>query len=107
MFGRTGTRWITSLLVVAEGYTWFLHRLGEEAARNFRGFVDNLDGLTLLPHSPEGHADTLRMLDQFRGAKLTYIDAASLASIERRKISTVWSTDHHLGLTGAEILPRS
>jgi predicted nucleic acid-binding protein len=66
-----------------------------------------LTGLTMLPATSEDHARTLRMLDRFRGSKLTYVDAASLAWIEQRKIKTVWSTDHHLGLTGAEILPRS
>jgi hypothetical protein len=55
----------------------------------------------------DDHARTLGVLDRFRGTKLTYVDAASLGWIEQRKIKTVWSTDHHLGLTGAEILPRS
>ena len=58
------------------------------------------------PNSLEDHQRTLRMLERFRGAKLTYVDAASLAWIEHRKITTVWSSDRHLGLTGAEILPR-
>ena len=33
-------------------------------------------------------------------------DASSLVFIEQLGIDTVWSTDHHLGLTGAEVLPR-
>lgn len=107
LFGRKGTRWFTSLLVVSETYSWFLHRHGEEAARSFRGFIAVLPGLHLFEASREHHERTLRVLDRFRGAKLTYVDAASLAFIEQRKITTVWSTDHHLGLTGAEILPRS
>ena len=107
LFGRAGTRWITSLLVISESYSWFLHRHGEEAARNFRAFVSVLTGLTILPVTIDDHEKTLRVLDRFRGAKLTYVDAASLCCIEQRKIKTVWSTDHHLGLTGAEIVPRS
>ncbi|MEP6886512.1 MAG: PIN domain-containing protein [Gammaproteobacteria bacterium] len=107
LFGRAGTRWTTSLLVISEAYSWFLHRHGEEAARHFRGFVSALTGLVILPVTLDDHARTLRVLDRFRGAKLTYVDAASLGWIEQRKIKTVWSTDHHLGLTGAEILPRS
>lgn len=107
LFGRAGTRWITSLLVISECYSWFLHRHGEEAARQLRNFVASLKGLTILGAALEDHERTLRILDRFRGAKLTYVDAASLACIEQRKIGTVWSTDHHLGLTGAEILPRS
>ena len=107
LFGRERTRWVTSLLVISESYSWFLHRHGEEAARSLRAFISALTGLTVLPVTPEDHEGTLRVLDRFRGTKLTYVDAASLWWIERRKIKTVWSTDHHLGLTGAEILPRS
>jgi predicted nucleic acid-binding protein len=106
LFGRADTRWMTSLLVVSESYSWFLHRHGEEAARSLRAFIAALKGLVLLPLTLEHHAQTLRMLDRFRGAKLTYVDAASLVLMEQRKIKTVWSTDHHLGLTGAEIQPR-
>ena len=107
LFGRSGTRWITSLLVISESYSWFLHRHGEEAARNLRSFIAALTGLTMLPATLDDHERTLRVLDRFRGTKLTYVDAASLGWIEQRRIKTVWSTDHHLGLTGAEILPRS
>jgi predicted nucleic acid-binding protein len=107
LFGRAETRWITSLLVISETYSWFLHRHGEEAARAFRAFISALTGLTILTVTLDDHRMTLRVLDRFRGTKLTYVDAASLGWIEQRKIKTVWSTDHHLGLTGAEILPRS
>jgi predicted nucleic acid-binding protein len=106
LFGRPGTRWVTSLLVFAECYSWFLHRHGEESARSLRAFVSVLKPLRILTVAMEDHEYTLRMLDRFRGSKLTYVDAASLVWIERRKIKTVWSTDHHLGLTGAEIVPR-
>jgi predicted nucleic acid-binding protein len=106
LFGRSGTRWITSLLVVSESHSWFLHRHGEEAARSLRAFISVL-GLHVLPVTLDDHARALHVLDRFRGTKLTYVDAASLSWIEQRKIKTVWSTDHHLGLTGAEILPRS
>jgi predicted nucleic acid-binding protein len=107
LFGRAGTRWVTSLLVISESYSWFVHRHGEEAARSLRAFISALTGLTILAVTPDDHERTLRVLDRFRGTKLTYVDAASLFWIEQRKIKTVWSTDHHLGLTGAEILPRS
>ncbi|HTT81855.1 MAG TPA: type II toxin-antitoxin system VapC family toxin [Rhizomicrobium sp.] len=107
LFGRCGLRWITSVLVLSECHSWFLHRHGEEAARRLRDFIAALNGIQLLGFMLDDHERTLHMLDRFRGAALTYVDAASLAIIEQRKIRTVWSTDHHLGLTGAEILPRS
>ena len=46
------------------------------------------------------------LLDRLRGTRLTCVGASSLAFLERHDIDTVWSTDHHLGLTGAEVLPR-
>ena len=106
LFGREKTRWSTSCLVFSETYSWFLHRHGEEAARGFRAFIAQLPNLELLPAGAAAHAHTLRILDRFRGVKLTYVDAASLGWIEQHNIRTVWSTDHHLSLTGAEILPR-
>ncbi|MBV9235478.1 MAG: PIN domain-containing protein [Xanthobacteraceae bacterium] len=106
LFGRAATAWTTSLLVVSEGYSWFLHRHGEEAARDFHAFLITLKGLDLLAVTADDHRRAVQILDRFRGAKLTYVDAASLAYIQQKKIRTVWSTDHHLGLTGAEILPR-
>ena len=52
------------------------------------------------------HRDTCRMLDRMRGARLTYVDASSLVLLEQHAIKSVWATDYHLGLTGAEVLPR-
>lgn len=106
LFGRAGTRLVTSLLVLSECYSWFLHRHGEEAARTLRSFIASLEDLTLLPATLDDHQRTIRVLDRYRGTKLTYVDAASLALMDRHEIVTVWSTDHHLALTGAEILPR-
>jgi predicted nucleic acid-binding protein len=37
---------------------------------------------------------------------LTYVDASSLALMDAHRIRHVWATDHHLGLTGAVLLPR-
>ena len=45
---------MTSALVRSEGYSWFLHKYGEEAARQFRLFLDQLDGLTVLDDSTAG-----------------------------------------------------
>lgn len=97
---------MTSILVVSESYSWFLHRLGEESARRFNLLIQNLEGLALLPAPAEHHEEVRKMLNHFRGSKLTYVDASSLALMARNRISTVWSTDHHLGLAGAEVLPK-
>ncbi len=107
LFGGERPRWYTSLLVWSEAYSWFLHRHGEEAARSFRLFADSLAGLTLLEVDAEHHKEACRMLNRMRGARLTYVDASSLAFMGLHRIDTVWSTDHHLSLTGAQVLPRS
>ena len=106
LFGMPRPRWSTSYLVASETYSWLLHRHGEEAARAFRGLLHNLAGLSLFDADSRHHRDVARMLDRLRGAKLTYVDASSLCCLERHRIRKVWSTDHHLGLTGAEVLPR-
>ncbi len=106
LFGGPTPRWTTSILVVSETYSWFLHRLGEESARRFHLLIQNLEGLTLLPATIEHHVEVRKTLDHFRGSKLTYVDASSLTLMARHRISTVWSTDHHLGLAGAEVLPK-
>jgi hypothetical protein len=45
------------------------------------------------------------MLDRFRGSKLTYVDAVSLALIEKHKVKQVWGTDRDLTFTGANLVP--
>jgi predicted nucleic acid-binding protein len=106
LFSGHRPRWHTSWLVVSETYSWFLHRMGEEAARNFRRFFEELPQLKIIDTTATHHQRALKTLDQFRGTKLTYVDASSLSLLAQHKITTVWSTDHHLGLTGATILPR-
>ena len=48
----------------------------------------------------------MKTLDRFRGSKLTYVDASSLTLIDQHDIPQVWSTDRHLALSGAQVLPR-
>ncbi|WP_423930539.1 type II toxin-antitoxin system VapC family toxin [Candidatus Palauibacter sp.] len=107
LFGGPTPQWHTSLFVWSEAYSWFLHRHGEEPARGCRRFLENLDGLVVLEATVPLHHETRRLLDRLRGARLTYVDASSLALMEQHDIRTAWATDHHLGLTGAEIFPRS
>ena len=65
----------------------------------------SLAGLRLF-EAPTAHpAEAVKMLDRWRGASLSYVDASSLALIERHKLREVWATDHHLALTGATVLP--
>lgn len=106
LFGGPPVRLVTSVLVVSETHSWFLHRLGEEPARSFQAFLAALPRVELLEATQAHHRAALRMLDHLRGSKLTYVDASSLAFLEAKKLRAVWGTDHHLGLTGATVFPR-
>lgn len=107
LFNGPKPRWTTSMLVVSECYSWFLHRMGEEQARGFRLLIQNLVGLRIFDATAAHDREVGRLLDRFRGAKLTYVDASSLFLLEKHKVLRVWATDHHLGLTGADVMPRS
>ena len=105
LFAEPPRRWYTSLAVVAETYGWFLHRLGEEAARTFRLALADLPRLKLVPLDSALHRATVAKLDRLRGSKLTYVDASSLVLLSRLGITEVWGTDRDLSLEGARIVP--
>lgn len=81
--------------------------MGEEAARNFRLFLESLVGLKIFAATRSHHHNVCAQLERFRGTKLTYVDASSLCFLEQHQIKRVWATDHHLGITGAEVIPGS
>ena len=105
LFAEPPRRWYTSLAVVSETYGWFLYRVGEESARAFRTALADFPGLELLAIDREHHDAVGRMLDRFRGHKLTYVDASSLVFLGERRIRTVWGTDYDLALGGATVVP--
>jgi predicted nucleic acid-binding protein len=96
---------VTSLAVVSETYGWFLHRLGEEAARVFRLALSELPRLKLLSLEADHHESVLRKLERLRGRKLTYVDASSLVFLQDLRIAEVWGTDSDLSIEGARVLP--
>lgn len=107
MFARPPRGWCTSAFVVAETYSWFVHRLGEGAARTLRSLLDSLTDLEVLEVDSAHMASAWAKLDDLRGLKLTYVDASSLVWLREREIKAVWGTDHHLSVEGARVLPGS
>ena len=107
LFSDPPRRWYTSLAVVSETYGWFLHRLGEDAARTFRLALTELPRLQLLSLTPEHHVTVGRKLERLRGHKLTYVDASSLVFLGALRIDEVWGTDRDLALEGARVVPVS
>lgn len=104
LFARPPRKCLSSVLVVSETYSWFLHKRDEEAARSFLDFVNEIDGLEIVETSASATRDTKRMLDRFRGSKLTYVDAFSLVVIDRHRVKDVWGTDRDLTFTGARLV---
>jgi predicted nucleic acid-binding protein len=105
LFANPPRRWHSSLAVVSETYGWFLHRLGEDAARTFRLALGELPRLELLTVDVAVHDAVVRKLERRRGRKLTYVDASSLVFLERLRIGEVWGTDRDLSLEGARVVP--
>jgi predicted nucleic acid-binding protein len=105
LFSNPPRRCHTSLAVVSETYGWFLHRLGEEAARTFRLALADFPWLTLQALDTAHHAAVLGKLERLRGHKLTYVDASSLVLLSRLRIREVWGTDRDLSIEGARVVP--
>ena len=105
LFADLPRRWFSSLAVVSETYGWFLHRLGEDAARTFRLALGELPRLQLLALAPPHHTATVKKLERLRGHRLTYVDASSLVFLDRLDIREVWGTDRDLALEGARVVP--
>lgn len=105
LFADLPRRWCSSLAVVSETYGWFLHRLGEDAARTFRLALGELPRLQLLALDPPHHTATVKKLERLRGHRLTYVDASSLVFLDRLDIREVWGTDRDLALEGARVVP--
>jgi len=105
LFSSPPRRCHTSLAVISETYGWFLHRLGEEAARAFRLALADFSWLTLQALDAAHHAAVLGKLERLRGHKLTYVDASSLVFLARLRVREVWGTDRDLSIEGARVVP--
>jgi len=96
-------RLVTSALVIVEGHGWFLRRYDQNRAVQFLNFIDELTLLTLEQAGKEELAKAGRLIKKFADQPLTLADAHGLVIMNERRIDTCWSTDRHLGLTGAEL----
>jgi uncharacterized protein len=94
---------VTSALVIAEGHGWFLRRYDRNRAIQFLNFVDDLVVLAIQGFDRQELTKATRLLKKFGDQSLTLADAHGLVMIRERRISTCWSTDRHLGLTGATL----
>lgn len=95
---------VTSALVLAEGHGWFLRRYDQRRAVEFLNFLDVLPALTIEAFDSDAVARATKLLKKFSDQKLTLADAHGLAVMSSRRISTCWSPDRHMGLTGATLV---
>ena len=97
-------RIVTTTLVVAEGHAWFLRRYDRTRALQFLSLIEDLAPLSIAPVGPVEQAGATRLLRRFSDQDLTMTDAVGLYLMQARKLARCWSTDFHLGLTGASLV---
>lgn len=95
---------ITSALVLAEGHGWFLRRYDQRRAVEFLAFIQELPMLAVQPFNAEDLTKASRLVKKFSDQELTLADAHGLVIMGEHRIATCWSTDRHLGLTGARLV---
>jgi predicted nucleic acid-binding protein len=94
---------VTSGLVIAEGHGWFLRRYDQRRSVQFLRFIDELPALSIMPFGGDEVIKAGRVAKKFSDQALTLADAHGLVVMVERRIATCWSTDRHLGLTGAAL----
>jgi predicted nucleic acid-binding protein len=94
----------TSALVVAEGHGWFLRRYDPRRAIQFLAFLDELAPLKVHPFDTAALSKSALIVRKFADQRLTLADAHGLVLIGERRITSCWSTDRHLGLTGTPLV---
>ena len=95
---------VTTTLVAAEGHGWFLKRYDRMRALQFLSLLEDLRPLRLIAVGPDEHAGGVRILRKFSDQDLSLTDAVGLHLMKERNITQCWSTDFHLGLTGASLV---
>ena len=93
----------TSALVVAEGHGWFLRRYDQRKAITFLNFIQELP-IRIRGFDESELEKAKAIVKKFADQKLTLADAHGLVVMTAKRIATCWSTDRHLGLTGANLV---
>ena len=92
---------VTTTLVVAEGHAWFLRRYDRTRALRFLAMIEDMAPLKVAQVGMAELVGATRVLRRFSDQDLTLADAVGLHKMrEEHGITTCWSTDRHLGLTG-------
>jgi len=97
-------RLLTTTLVVAEGQAWFLRRYDRTRALQFLTLIELLKPLKIAAAGPAELTGAIQVLRHFSDQNLTLTDALGLHLLQTRGIARCWSSDRHLGLTGAALV---
>jgi predicted nucleic acid-binding protein len=97
-------RLVTSSLTIAEGHGWFLRRYDQRKAIQFLAFIKELTPLTVVAFGVEDLRKASALLTKFGDQAITLADLHGLLVMRERRIRNCWSTDRHLGLTGAVLV---
>lgn len=96
---------ITTSLVINEGHAWFLRRYDIQRAIEFICFIEDfLKHMSIYPIGLKELNESYTYIRKFSDQKLTLADAVGLNLMASEKIKECWSTDHHLGFTGATLI---
>src|SRR3989338_2917973 len=94
---------LTTALVLAEGHGWFLRRYDSLRGLQFLAAVEDMPFLESAAVGPAELTGGTEFLRRFGDQDLTLTDAVGLHAMKTRRIRACWSTDFHLGLTGAKL----
>jgi predicted nucleic acid-binding protein len=95
---------LTTTLVVAEGHAWFLRRYDRQRALQFLAMIEAMTPLAVAAVGPDEQEAAVKLLRRYSDQDLTVTDAVGMHLAATRGVRTVWSTDFHLGLTGAPLV---
>jgi len=73
-------------------------------AIQFLGFIEALPDLEIRGFDAGEFSKASRLIRKFADRSLTLADAHGLAIMSEMRISSCWSTDRHLGLTGVTLV---
>lgn len=94
---------ITSALVIAEGHGWFFRLYDQRRALSFLNFAQALP-VRIAAFDESELERSIAFVRKFFDQKLSLTDAHGLALMTAAGSTTCWSTDRHLGLTGATLV---
>ena len=98
-------RLAASALVIAEGHGWFLRRYDQIRAVQFLRFIEELTVvLAIQAFDATALSKSAAIAKKFGDQRLTLADAHGLVLMRERRITSCWSTDRHLGLTGIPLV---